>query len=78
MLSRIRGERASRLYLQATEDVYYDPRTLEGQARMIEDDGRQDAHIIETLKHQAIKNKEEGISEHPYIKKEMKTLQKDK
>jgi len=78
MLERIRGERAERLYLQSTEEVYYDPRTLEGQARMIEDDGRYDAHVIETLKNQAIENREEGISDHPYIKKEMKTLQKDK
>jgi hypothetical protein len=78
MLARIRGERANLLYNQAIDDVYYDPRTLEGQARMIEDTGRQDAHVIETLKQTAIKNREEGISDHPYIKSEMKTLQKDK
>ena len=78
MLARIRGERANLLYNQAIDDVYYDPRTLEGQARMIEDVGRQDAHVVETLKQTAIKNREEGISDHPYIKSEMKTLQKDK
>ena len=78
MLERIRGERASLLYNQAIDDVYYDPRTLEGQARMIEDAGRQDAHVIETLKQTAIKNRKEGISDHPYIKSEMKTLRKDK
>jgi len=78
MLKRIRGERANLLYNQAIDDVYNDPRTLEGEARMIEDAGRQDAHVIETLKQTAIKNRKEGISDHPYIKSEMKTLQKDK
>ena len=78
MLEQIRNDRAGRLYNQAIGDVYYDPRTLEGQARMIEDAGRQDAHVIETLKQIAIKNREEGISDHPYIKSEVKTLQKDK
>ena len=59
MLERIRNDRAERIYMQSTIDVYNDPRTLEGQARMIEDDGRSDAHVIETLKEKARYNKEQ-------------------
>ncbi len=59
MLERIRNERAERLRFQSSIDVYNDPRTLEGQARISEVDGRHDAHVIEILKEKARQNEKE-------------------